>query len=99
MTVPTLKINDPTSLAPERCDACRFWAVRDDNPASDTGNCRRYPPVLDVLQITLAQANGHTDDGEDFAAMNEFADMNTYWWSQPCTNNDGWCGEWKPILA
>jgi hypothetical protein len=70
------------------CANCRYFTREFFDPRSGLGNCRRYPPVLDGLQLLQAKINGHAEDG------NEYARDAPFWWSQPCLAEDQWCGEW-----
>ena len=70
----------------EACETCKYWKSRGDG--SGKGNCRRFPPVADGLQIQQAAINGH-ESGEDYASHWLF------YWGHPCCEGHDWCGEWK----
>jgi len=73
----------------ETCNTCRYWKQFDHEPENILGNCRRYPPVADGLQLRQAEVNGYGVDGDDYARDSPF------WWGQPCVSTDEWCGEWR----
>ena len=66
----------------ETCSNCKFWKKVD----GEEGNCRRYPPVLDSLQVEFARDCGYDD--------NDYANQSILWWAQPATSDFSWCGEW-----
>lgn len=76
-----------TPATPEMCGTCKFFKPRLGDPSAN-GNCHRYPPVIDGLQVMQWQINGH-DHGEAYASDS------TVFWGVPCVNSEDWCGEWK----
>ena len=71
------------------CSDCKFWeALFEDK---ESGNCRRYPPVIDALQVSLAKENGYQS--------HDYADLNYDLWAFPVTRWDLWCGEFSPSNA
>ena len=66
----------------EKCENCRFWKVFSN--FQYVGNCKRYPPVF------VAPTHLEIQAGECIAMAEEA-------WTQPVVEDDGWCGEWKPM--
>lgn len=78
-------------MSEEYCGNCRFWDGTETKMRySGLGNCRRYPPVLDGLQLLQAKVNGYAKSGDEYACDS------SSWWSTPCVAERDWCGEWKP---
>lgn len=71
-------------MTEEACCKCKFWITREDENGLH-GNCKRFPPVLDVLQVEFARDNGYSDT--------DFAKDCILWWAQPKTSHEEWCGE------
>lgn len=78
------------------CETCRFWKRDDDH--RDQGACRRFPPVLNPMQV-LADMRKHgresSTDGDPLPAR-ELLDFGAF--SFPIPSFDDWCGEHEPKL-
>lgn len=70
-------------MSEQRCENCRFWEM--DAGAAEVANgvrvgyCVRFPPVF---------TGGEEDDG--MAGV-----LSLEQWSNPVTEPEYWCGEWK----
>jgi hypothetical protein len=77
-----LGCNEELGAGSETCESCRYWKLSDVY----RGECRRYPPTLDMLQVKFARDSGYSDD--------DFAENSIIWWTVPATAPDEWCGEY-----
>ena len=80
----------------ESCKNCRFWESRSwaDAPPTAEGDCRRYPPVVDVLYVL-----GHVlvvGDQITFPNFDPDDDSAGYQFTHSVTDEIMWCGEWRP---
>lgn len=74
----------------ERCDSCKFWKHldefgQDNHPDDKPGQCRRYPPRLD-----LSEADSWQEDKYGYSYLDY------RFWNHPVTEAADWCGEFKP---
>lgn len=70
----------------QSCGTCRYW--RENSPGYSEGSCKRYPPQPDLLQLAA------DIKAFDFSAE-KFACESAFYWAQPCTDSQDWCGEWS----
>lgn len=64
----------------EWCASCKFWEEHRDN-VEETGNCARFPPILDIIG-RMKNLGNNEDIKTDSSA-----------WAFPCTLRTDWCGE------
>lgn len=73
-----------------RCDNCKFWRpVRDPydlHPDDRPGNCRRYPPKLDLSE----QAKWESSEDSGFSG---YSYLDYRYWNFPVVEGAEWCGE------
>lgn len=66
----------------ERCGNCKFY--KEDEPESDTGKCRRFPPVVIAVPLLCDLE----DDEERLAPQSNWPDV----------DDINWCGEFRERL-
>lgn len=70
----------------QSCGTCRYW--RENSPGYSEGSCKRYPPQPDLLQLAA-------DIRTYRFSSDKCASEGAFYWSQPCTAREDWCGEWR----
>lgn len=77
----------------ERCDLCKFWKNlglgQDHHPDDRPGQCRRYPPVLD-----LSEADSWMDK-TSYPNSYGHSYFDFRFWNYPVNNAAEWCGEFN----
>lgn len=68
------------------CGHCVYFEGYPESLGSH-GKCRRYPPVIDQIQVLQAHMNSDLD-GKQYA-------NGALLWAFPHVFEDEWCGEWK----
>ena len=77
---------------PETCKSCKFWEVYEADATKQfkRGKCRRYPPVIDPIevneQLVFYKENGEEEPATDSACPTL--------WTQPPTFENCWCSEY-----
>ncbi len=89
----------------DNCETCLYWKLdesqdSDEIPDEHVGECRRYPPVLVLMDtqsedydtfITEGLEDKTRDACDPLRASHSFV-----YWSQPFTMDTCCCGEHKP---
>lgn len=72
-------------MSKRRCSECAFWEARavdyDGHEDDWEGECRRFPPVLDVHYLKTVDTSIGGSEARSEA------------WQQPLTSGGDWCGE------
>jgi len=84
------------------CETCRWWDVADGDVVRAvkdefSGQCRRYPPVLNHTVVYLmSQDESNPDSCQLDDAENEAGRWTA--WKFPSTQHGDWCGEHSPRI-
>ena len=84
------------------CETCRWWDVADGDVVRAvkdefSGQCRRYPPVLNHTVVYLmSQDESNPDSCQLDDAENEAGRWTA--WKFPSTQYDDFCGEHSPRI-
>lgn len=89
-------------MADETCATCRFWkpnSVNTDPGETDggCGDCRRYPPVIDVAFNLKSLALAYLRPYPDSSPLDNLENSDTHGEIAhfPTTDDRDWCGEWR----
>ena len=78
----------------EECCGCKFFREHDE---SDSGLCKRYPPVIvgEMIRCGLSERRHEQESPLRDAwhiALEEEIPLASFW---PTVGANDWCGEWK----
>lgn len=91
-------------MSEQKCATCRFFKPHKEPHDEPQGNCRRYPPVLDVVFLryqveaivsrmpAVEQDDARCDESHQQA-------IESYSWVLPVVEDEDWCGEYQPTLS
>lgn len=71
----------------DKCLNCSYFTLLANAPKG-VGQCRRYPPQVQVLQMAAPVASQIQLGGR---APSQLQTLSNF----PPTSEDGWCGEWR----
>lgn len=88
------------------CETCCWWKARKNEARNAdasgrlrrdaTGDCCRYPPVIDWTFRDLQAREAENDEtGERCAEDLLLEDLSACECRRPCTERDDFCGEWQ----
>lgn len=74
-----------------RCRTCKFFDAANN---ADTGHCRRYPPTVQPVPLSIELPDDNNDRQADTGALRIEGALETIY---PTVDAEDWCGEQRQL--